>query len=316
MLSYIIRRLIIMVPTIAVALFVVYVLCIFGPGDPIKMRYYNDYGTWDMTRINIERHNFGLDQPLPVQYWNYLTRFARGDFGSNFSNQPIAPRLRAAVPVSFQLGLSAAVLVFVLGIPLGIVAALKANTLSDYFIVSSTLVLRAIPVFVLAPLLMVLFVLNLKVLKVGYGWQGPFDVKSILPIVLLSIGPLAVVIRQTRASILDVLSQDYVRTARAKGLENSAVVFQHILRNAMIPVVTSFGLIVEGLLVGAVFLERVFSIPGFGNVTTTAIQTRDFPTILACTVFSAFIIMLSNLVVDVLYPVFDPRVTLRGTKAR
>lgn len=311
MLSYIIRRLAIILPTMAVVLFVVFVLCFFGPGDPIKIRYYHDYGTWDMTRINIERHNFGLDQPLLVQYWNYLTRFAHGDFGNNFSNQPIGPRLRAAIPVSFQLGLSAGVVVFLLGVPLGVLAALKANTISDYFIVSSTLVLRAIPVFVLAPLLMVLFVLELKVLKVGYGWQGPFTVKSIMPIALMAIGPLAVVIRQTRAGILDVLSQDYVRTARAKGLKNSAVVIQHILRNAMIPVVTSFGLIVEGMLIGAVFLERVFAIPGLGNVTTTAIQTRDFPTILACTMFSALLIMLSNLVVDLLYPLLDPRVTLQ-----
>jgi ABC-type dipeptide/oligopeptide/nickel transport system permease component len=310
MLSYLGRRMLVIIPTMVVVLFVVFVLCFYGPGDPIKLRFYMEYNTWDLTRINIERHNFGLDRPLLVQFGDYLVKFARGDFGVDFARNPIGPRLQVAIPVSIQLGLAAAVLVFLIGVPLGIVAALRSNTTTDYLIVGGTLVLRTIPVFVLAPLLMILFVLELKVLKVGWGWRGPFQVQSILPIILMALGPLAVVIRQTRAGILEVLSQDYVRTARAKGLTNRLIVLRHIMPNAMLPVITSFGLIVEGLVIGSVFLERVFAIPGFGNITTTAIQSRDFPTILACTMFSSLAIILSNLLVDVLYPFLDPRVTL------
>ena len=177
-------------------------------------------------------------------------------------------------------------------------------------IVGSILSLRTIPIFVLGPILILIFVLNLGWLDLPLGWDGLFNTKVILPVLLLTAAPLADVVRQTRVSVLEVLSQDYIRTAHAKGLKVHMVVTRHILRNALIPVVTSLGLIVNSLVHGSVFLERLFTLPGFGNLVVTSIQVLDFPVIMGTTIFSALIVVAANLVTDFLYPFIDPRVRL------
>jgi ABC-type dipeptide/oligopeptide/nickel transport system permease component len=202
------------------------------------------------------------------------------------------------------------VLLVVVGIPLGALAALRHNTWMDYTIVGSALFLRTIPIFVLAPMLMILFVLQLGILDVPLGWQGLIDQRVILPIILLAAGPLADVVRQTRVAVLEVLSQDYVATARAKGLNTHMIVIRHVMRNALIPIVTSLGLIVNGLIHGSVFLDRVFSLPGFGSIVINSIQLLDFPVILGATIFSALLVIGANIVVDLIYPFIDPRVRL------
>jgi ABC-type dipeptide/oligopeptide/nickel transport system permease component len=246
-----------------------------------------------------------------VQYADYMGKVVRGDLGTSIaSRQPVLDMIRVALPITLQLGLAAGALLIVVGIPLGVLAALRHNTWMDYTIVSSSLFLRTIPIFVLAPMLMILFVLQLGILDVPLGWQGLVDQRVILPIILLSAGPLADVVRQTRVAVLEVLGQDYVVAARAKGLKTHMIVIRHIMRNALIPVVTSLGLIVNGLIHGSVFLDRVFSLPGFGSIVVNGIQLLDFPVILGTTIFSALLVIAANIAVDLIYPFIDPRVKL------
>ena len=186
----------------------------------------------------------------------------------------------------------------------------------DYLIVSLALVVRSVPVFVLAPLLLILLVLQLKIMDVPAAWKGIATPAVVLPVILLAAYPLADVIRQTRAGVLEVLQEDYVRTARAKGLTLILIITRHVLRNALIPVVTSLGLIVNGLIHGSVYLDRIFNIPGFGNLVVTGIQRLDFPVILGTTVFSALLVIAANLVVDLIYPFLDPRVTYTEREGR
>jgi ABC-type dipeptide/oligopeptide/nickel transport system permease component len=193
---------------------------------------------------------------------------------------------------------------------LGAIAALKQNSWLDYTIVGGTLVFRSLPVFVLAPLLLVLFVLILGVMKVPRGWNGLFDARTILPIFILMLAPLPIVVRQTRQAVLDIFAQDYVRTAKAKGLKMGLIIGRHILRNALIPVVTTLGFIAEGLIVGSIFLDRIFAIPGFGALAEGAYRGFDYPLILGVVMVTSLMIILTNLVIDLIYPFLDPRIKL------
>jgi ABC-type dipeptide/oligopeptide/nickel transport system permease component len=213
-------------------------------------------------------------------------------------------------PISLQLGLAGAVVTALVGIPLGALAALKQNSWIDYTIVGGTLVFRSLPVFVLAPLMLVLFVLVLDIMKVPRGWDGLFHSKTILPIFILMLGPLPVVVRQTRQAVLDIFAQDYVRTAKAKGLKMWVIIARHILRNALIPVVTTLGFVAEGLIVGAIFLDSIFAIPGFGGVSEAAFRGFDYPMLLGVTMVTSLTIILTNLLVDLIYPFLDPRIQL------
>jgi ABC-type dipeptide/oligopeptide/nickel transport system permease component len=303
-----------MIPLLAVVLFIVFSLGHLAPGDPVDMMYVNvaleQSGVTEAQKQEV-RHRYGLDQPFMVQFVNYATRLAHGDFGESITqSRPVLPLIMKVFPISAQLGLVALILLVIVGVPLGVLAALHQNSAVDYAIVGGSLFLRTVPVYVLAPLLLILLVLEVHVMDVPHGWQGLFSTNIILPVFLLMLFPLAVVIRQMRASILEVLGSDYVRTARAKGLHQRQVVIGHIMRNALTPVVTEFGLIVTGLITGSVFLETIFGIPGYGQLYVTALRQRDYPLILGCTIFGTILVVLSNLVVDVIYPFLDPRVKL------
>lgn len=257
------------------------------------------------------RDQFGLDDPFLTQFTNWLGRLVRGDLGYSINGQRDVLRMIVVTfPISLQMGLAGALVTTLIGIPLGCLAALKQNTWIDYFIVGGTLVFRTVPVFVLAPLLLVFFVLVLGVMKVPRGWDGLFQSKTILPIFILSLAPLPVIVRQTRAAVLEIFSLDYVRTAKMKGLSLWIIVIRHILRNALIPVVTTLGFVTEGLIVGAIFLDSIFAIPGFGGVTERAYRTFDYPVIMGVTIVSAVMIILTNLFVDLIYPFLDPRIKL------
>jgi ABC-type dipeptide/oligopeptide/nickel transport system permease component len=167
-----------------------------------------------------------------------------------------------------------------------------------------------VPVYVLAPLILWLFVLKVPIMDVPRGWDGMFSTNVILPAILLMLFPLAVVIRQMRASMLEVLGNEYVRTARAKGLSEYRVTVGHVLRNALTPVTTELGLVVTGLITGSIFVESIFGIPGYGRLAVDALLRRDYPLMLGCTLFGAFLVMVSNLIVDLVYPILDPRVKL------
>jgi peptide/nickel transport system permease protein len=292
MLRYAAGRLLIAVPTFIAILLITFTLTYLSPFDPITLMLQQYEGTLDSLQrddmVRTLRAQYGLDDSFPVQFTRWIGRLIQGDLGISINGQrDVLRMITRTFPISLQIGLAGAFFTALIGIPLGAIAALKQNTWVDYTIVGGTLAFRSLPVFVLAPLLLVLFVLVLGVMKVPRGWHGLLDSRTILPIAILALGPLPVVVRQTRQAVLDIFSHDYIRTAKAKGLPMWLIIWRHILRNALIPVVTTLGFVVEG------------SFRGF-----------DYPVIMGVTMVSALMIILTNLIVDLIYPFLDPRITL------
>jgi ABC-type dipeptide/oligopeptide/nickel transport system permease component len=314
LIKYVALRIGAMIPLIFLVLFIVFSLGKAAPGDPIRMMYMQaslEQAELTEEQIQEQRDRYGLNDPFFVQFWDYARNVLRGDLGMSITeNREVLPMIANRFVVSAQLGLIAMVALVAIGIPLGIVAARKQNTPTDYLIVGGSLFIRTVPVYVLAPLILWLFVLKVPIMDVPRGWQGMFSTNVILPAFLLMLFPLAVVIRQMRASMLEVLGNEYVRTARAKGLSEYRVTVGHVLRNALTPVTTELGLVVTGLITGSIFVESIFGIPGYGRLAVDALLRRDYPLMLGCTLFGAFLVMLSNLIVDLVYPILDPRVKL------
>ena len=316
MLKYTVGRLAIAVPTFIVVLLITFTLTTISPFDPIAMMLMQYEGLLDTLNreevVQRLRDQYGLNDTFWVQFTNWLGRLSQGDLGMSIVGQrDIGRTIIKTFPISLQMGLAGALVTTLVGIPLGCIAALRQNSWLDYTIVGGTLVFRTLPVFVLAPLLLVLFVLVLGIMKVPRGWDGLFQAKTILPIFILSLGPLPVVVRQTRAAVLEVFAMDYVRTAKMKGLKMWRIILRHILRNALIPVVTTLGFITEGLIVGSIFLDSIFAIPGFGGVAEAGFRGFDYPVIMGVTMVSAVMIILTNLLVDLIYPLLDPRIKLK-----
>jgi peptide/nickel transport system permease protein len=215
--------------------------------------------------------------------------------------------ISAAAPVSFLLGLLTILVTALVAVPLGMIAGLRQNSRLDYAILGTAVALWAIPAYVAGPLLMVLLLMVLPDGAVPYGWGGLFSVKVILPLIVLSFQPIALILRQTRAAVIEVMTEDYVRTARAKGVPEHVVALRHILRPVLTPVVTQLGLIMITIVNGAIFVELVFGLPGLGRLTVQALTNNDYPVILAITLIGSFLVMASNLLVDLLYPLLDPR---------
>ena len=314
MLKYILTRLAIAIPTFLAVMLITFTLTTLSPFDPVAMMLADQPNLDTLQKeevIQRIRQQYGLDDSYLVQFTKYVQRVVQGDLGVSINGQrDVLRTMVKTFPISLQLGLAGAAMTALVGIPLGALAALKQNSWVDYTIVGGTLVFRSLPVFVLAPLLLVLFVLVLDIMKVPRGWDGLFRSKTILPIFILMLGPLPVVVRQTRQAVLDIFSQDYVRTAKAKGLKMWLIIGRHILRNALIPVVTTLGFVAEGLIVGAIFLDSIFAIPGFGGVAEAAFRGFDYPMLLGVTMVTSLTIILTNLLVDLIYPFLDPRIQL------
>jgi ABC-type dipeptide/oligopeptide/nickel transport system permease component len=291
-------------------LLLVYALAFYGAGDPIKLIFLRAPGdvAWRPEQIEALRESVGLDRPFLVQFADYLWHLAQGNLGNSLiTNRPVNQIIAAAAPISIQLGVAATVIMAIIGIPLGVLAALRQNSWVDNTIVAFALFIWAIPVYVAGPLLMVLLVLGLEIIDVPYGWKGLFTTNAIIPVVVLALNPLALVIRQARSAVLEVLSEDYIRTAHAKGIPLYVVVFRHILRPVLTPIVTTLGLIMITIINGAILVETVFGVPGLGQLTVKSIMEVDYPVILAITLIGTFLVMASNLLVDILYPILDPR---------
>ena len=210
--------------------------------------------------------------------------------------------------ISIQLGFAATVFMALVGIPLGIMAALYHNKWIDLTIVGTIVTINAIPIFVTGPLLLLFFVLVVPIMNVPYGWNGLFDTQVILPIVVIAISTLPIVLRQTRTSVLEIKNEDYIRTARAKGLTERKIILKHVLRPALTPVITSLGLVMITLVNGALFVELIFNIPGFGKMTIDAIRDVDHPLIMSTVLVGTLVVMGSNLIVDLIYFILDPRI--------
>ena len=308
MFVYTLRRLFLAIPVLFAVMFITFTLGFYGPGDPLEI-FYNEELVSDPEITQRLRELHGLDRPFWEQFVDYFVGLMQGDWGDSISSgRPVWPAFAASMPISAQLGLAAAVVLVVVGIPLGALAAVKQNTWVDYLIVFASIVVRSVPVFVLGPMLLIVLVLWLSIMNVPIGWKGIFHTNAILPVLLMAAGPLLVVVRQTRVGVIEVLSENYIRTARAKGMRERFVVWRHVLKNALTPVFTTMGLIMSGLVTGAFFVELIFGIPGFAGLGIAAFQARDYPIILGVTIIGAAIIIISNLLVDLGYGLLDPRI--------
>ena len=261
---------------------------------------------------------YGLDDPIPVQFVRYLGNLARGDLGLSFAHpgQRVSDRLKDGIKPSFLLGGMAFTIMIVVSIPLGIIAAIRANSRFDYISLGISTVFAAVPSFVLAFMMLLIFAVWLDVVDVRLGLGFGDSISSlpngILPAVALCAPATALLTRLTRGSMLEVLNMDYVRTARAKGLSENTVYVRHAFRNAMIPVVTLLPPAFAGLITGSIIIESIFGLPGIGTAFVTSVFQRDYGIIMGTTLFYAFLIAMANLAADFTYPFVDPRVKIAG----
>ncbi len=313
MLSYIVRRILIAIPVLLGITFITFALISFAPGDPISsMLMGSEQLNPDLA--DSLREFYGLDQPWYVQYSTYLGNLVRGNLGISMSSRSsIAESIINFLPNTMLLAFSSMLLALLVSIPVGIVSATRRNSLLDYGSLTLAMFGVSMPSFWLGLMLMLQFGLRWRLLPVhGMGdWSnGPWDVirHLILPSVTLGAAMAALLVRLTRASLLQVLSQDYIRTARSKGLRQRVVLYKHGLRNALLPVVTAAGLQFGRLLGGAFIVESIFSWPGMGKYTLYAINVRDYPVIQATTLVFAVCFVIVTLLVDVTYTVIDPRI--------
>ena len=284
---------------------VVFLLIRLAPGDPARLMLPE---TATKEEVEALRVRLGLDRPLPVQFWRFMGDLVRLDLGTSFFYQkPVAEIIWLHFPRTALLGGVSLVLSLLLGIPLGIIAAVREKRLMDFVAMGLAVIGQSIPIFWLGFMLVLFFSVKLRWLPTsGTGsWEH-----LVLPAVTLSAFTMALVSRLVRSGMLDILGEDYIRTARAKGLSETWVILRHGFRNLMIPVVTVVGLSVGILLAGSVVTESVFAWPGIGLMIMTAVSARDYPLIQASTLFVAFIVVCVNLMVDLLYVYLDPRIRL------
>ncbi len=305
MIRIIVRRLLWLPVLLLIISMITWALGLYGPGDPCIVRLGLRSDPEAVARC---RQDLGLDRPFHEQYADYVWKVLHGDFGTSFKyNRPVADLLVSRMMVSAQLNLVAMILGIAVGVPLGVLAALRRNTWVDQLIVTGTVAGISFPTFVLAPLLLWVFAFRYRLLPPA-GWGGMFSKSIILPAVILATGIVAVFMRQTRANMLQVIGQDYVRTAWAKGLTPRMVIYGHALRNALIPLFTIFGLLAAGLLSGTFILETFFGIPGIGLLGVQSFFDRDYPVIMALTLIGAVTYVLATLLIDVGYMFIDPRI--------
>lgn len=306
--AYIIRRVLLLIPTLLAIYTLTFLLIHSTPGGPWSQ------GEKPVHPVVLERLNeaYGLNDPLWQQYVTYLGNAVQGDFGPSFAqrSRTVTDIISDTFPVSLALGIAAMTIALVVGVTLGTIGALKHNSAIDYVTSFVAIVGISTPSYVIVSLLVLVLSSQLGLLPTG-GWDGIFSTKIMIPAIALSLYPAAVLARYTRASMLDVLSADYVRTARAKGLNERWVVIRHAIRNALIPVLTVSGVILADVITGSFFVETVYSVPGLGRYFVSSITERDYPVILGTVLLFGFVISVMNLIVDLLYPLLDPRIVSR-----
>ncbi len=303
--GYLVRRLLWAIPVLLVLSFLVFALIRAAPGDPVDTLLGDRYNEEAAERL---REQYGYDQPIPRQYLTYMGNLLRGDLGvsTRYTDFSAAEIVLPRVWVSTQLGVMALIIAFAIGIPVGIYAALARGTFLDPLTISFWLAIDAVPVFVAIPVLQYVFVIQLGLFDLS--WEGVWHPNIILPVAIMSLPGIAGIARFMRASIISVMTEDYVRTAHAKGLRNRTVVMTHITRNAMLPMITVIGLALPGLATGSLFVELFFGIPGIAREALEAILHPDYDVILFLVLFGSTLFVLANIAVDLLYGVIDPRV--------
>lgn len=310
MLWYAVRRLLLAIPTLLGVSMLVFILIHEAPGDPVQAMF----GIHPQTGAAQEalRHELGLDRPLPIQYLSWLGDLSRGEFGySLYAHDSVAHLIGQRLPTTIQLTVSSMLLSVLVGVPLGVLMAARKDGVLDNVGRVVSMVAVSMPVFWLGLLLLIVFAVHWPLLPAGgsvsdFGWKA-----MVLPTVSLAASFTAIVMRLTRASLLEVLAEDYVRTAHAKGLSGRRVLFRHGLGNGLIPVVTVVGLQTGILLSGAVLTETIFALPGIGRLMVDAVGARDYPLVMGSVVTVAFFYLVVNVAVDLFYGFIDPRIRVR-----
>lgn len=307
MLKYTIKRLLQLIPTLIIVSFIVFSMVRLIPGEPITLLYgLSESGGADEEYLDYMREQYGLNDPLVVQYANWIGKIFKGDLGTSlYTHKPIITELANRYKNTIILAVGGTVVGSLVGMVFGIIAAINHNKFGDNVIMVFSMLAVSTPSFFLAMLLMLFFSLKLGWLP-SLGLKGP--AYAVLPILTLGLGAVGMISRTTRSSMLDVINQDYIRTSRSRGIANNKIVFVHALRNALIPVLTAIGLRFGHLLAGAALVETVFSIPGLGRFMVDGISNRDYPVVQSTVLVFAVTFVVVNTIVDLLYGLADPRV--------
>lgn len=315
MIKFIVKRILIMIPTVIGVIFIVFSINQLSPSDPVAASLGSSYTQEQYDRKEAE---MGLDKPFLVQFLQYMKGIVtEGNLGTSYQrNTPVSQEIFQRLPTTVKLGLIGCVITILLGIPFGIISATHQYSALDYTVTVFSLIFASMPGFLLGLLLIIIFSLNLQWVPASMATRFITWKHWILPALAVGLSPVASITRLTRSSMLDVIRQDYIRTARAKGVKENHVIISHAMRNALIPVITSLGLQLGILVSGSVVVEMIFSIPGLGSLMTQAINNADYPMVQGCVVVLAVIICLINLLTDILYGLIDPRIMSQYTSAR
>lgn len=315
MAKYILKRVGLMIVTLWVVATLTFVLINSIPGDPIMSKA----KVLPEATMKIIRAKYKLDQPLIVRYGDYLKNLLTGNMGESiiYPGKSVNDLIKVEFPVTARLGLQAVTFGLIIGLLLGIAAGLKRNSWIDYLVILIAIIGVSVPGFVLALLLQLGFGGKYGLPTVGWGSHTYFFTAfkyTLLPSLALSLGSIANFARFTRSSILDVVNQDYILTGKAKGVAQIPLILKHILRNALVPVITILGPRIAGILVGSIVIEQIFAVPGIGRELVNAISNRDYTVIMSLTVFFAFIYIIAQLLVDIAYVIVDPKMKLTDSK--
>jgi len=323
MLLYIIKRLLLMIPLIFGITLITFTVIHLAPGSPVEVQTEMSLKASAQAKENLKKL-YGLDKPLHIQYLDWLKRFVSLDFGKSFvDGRKVVDKIIERIPITLTINVLSLILIFITAIPIGILSATKQYSLFDKLSTVFVLVGFSTPTFWLALLLMILFGVNMGILPISgiqsidIAGMGTFERlldwirHLILPVGVSAFGGIAGLSRYSRSGMLEVIRQDYIRTAKAKGLTESKVVFRHAFRNALMPIVTILGLSVPGLIGGGVIFETIFAIPGMGQLFYLSTMSRDYPTIMGILVIGAVLTLLGNLIADISYALVDPRIRAR-----
>ena len=325
MTTYLLKRIAMLFPLLLGISLITFTVIHLAPGEPVEMQTAMSPKITAETRQRL-REFYGLDKPLPVQYGLWLGRIARLDFGRSFApdNRPVIDKIKERIPVTLSLNLIALVLEFGLALPIGILAAVRRNTLLDKGLTVFVFLGFAMPTFWLALLLMYFFGVKLEWLPISGlhslgsdrlstgAWLLDLAKHLVLPLSVASFGSLAGLSRYMLSTMLEVIGQDYITTARAKGLPERVVILKHALRNALLPVITLLGFSLPGLIGGSVIFETIFAIPGMGQLFFMGVMARDYPLVMGILVIGAGLTLIGNLLADLCYAVADPRIRHGG----
>lgn len=323
MLAFIAKRFLLMIPLIFGITIVTFTVIHLAPGDPVEVQTEMSLKASAQAKENLKKL-YGLDKPLHVQYFEWIKRFVNLDFGKSMvDGRKVVDKIRETIPITLIIDMLSLILIFIIAIPLGVYSATRQYSVFDKVSTVGVFIGFSVPEFWLALLLMILFGVQLGWLPIS-GIQS-IDVSEmnsferildwirhlILPVGITAFGGLASLSRYSRSSMLEVIRQDYIRTAYAKGLRKRDVLFRHALRNALLPIITILGLSIPGLIGGSVIFEQIFSIPGMGRLFFSSAMSRDYPTIMGILTIGAILTLMGNLIADISYALVDPRIRVR-----